>query len=474
MNPTQNPDNSIQNPDISPTFNSVIDPVATVSSNHQSIGADPVISSSTQPQGAPQQTEQHTQSQSQEQVAGQTNSPIPANTDNPSINANNTNALGTTPSTVPTQTSNPEINEALKKSQYFNNSIFWIEVEKIVPNPYQPRKEFDQHALRDLSDSIRMYGLLQPLVVTRREIFKDDGGLAVQYELISGERRLRASKLAGLIQVPVIIRAGEEDARVKLELAIIENLQREDLNPVDRARSFQRLADEFGLKHAQIAEKMGKSREYVTNSIRLLALPQHMIDALGDKKITEGHTRPLLMLSDRPQEQDVLFREIMLKKMTVREAERIARGVAVERVRKHDTTQEYRDLEKELNQAFGTRVFIEKKEQGGKVVIDFFDLSDVRNLIELMGKARAASEKPNHEVKSLHNYNSVAEMMGQLTAATPLETAPIAPAPLASASAEKDIEAGITVAGTDLPIDDSTKSDAGEDEAIYSIKNFSI
>jgi hypothetical protein len=199
-----------------------------------------------------------------------------------------------------------------------------------------------------------------------------------------------------------------------------------------------------------------------------------MIDALGDKKITEGHTRPLLMLSDRPAEQDVLFREIMLKKMTVREAERIARGVAVERVRKHDTTQEYRDLEKELNQAFGTRVFIEKKEQGGKVVIDFFDLNDVRNLIELMGNARAAAEKPNHEVKSLHNYNSVAEMMGQLTAATPLEGAPVAPAPLVSASAEKDVEAGIAVAGTDLPIDDSTKSDAGEDEAIYSIKNFSI
>jgi ParB family chromosome partitioning protein len=129
-------------------------------------------------------------------------------------------------------------------SQYFNNSIFWIEIEKIVPNPYQPRREFDPHALKDLSESIRMYGLLQPLVVTRREIIKEDGGLAVQYELISGERRLRASKLAGLIQVPVIIRAGEEDARVKLELAIIENLQREDLNAVDRARSFQRLADE--------------------------------------------------------------------------------------------------------------------------------------------------------------------------------------------------------------------------------------
>ncbi|MCF7865166.1 MAG: ParB/RepB/Spo0J family partition protein [Candidatus Pacebacteria bacterium] len=272
-------------------------------------------------------------------------------------------------------------------SQYFNNSIFWIEVEKIVPNPYQPRREFDPHALKDLSESIRMYGLLQPLVVTRREIIKEDGGLVVQYELISGERRLRASKLAGLIQVPVIIRAGEEDARVKLELAIIENLQREDLNAVDRARSFQRLADEFGLKHVQIAEKMGKSREYVTNSIRLLSLPEHMLTALSEKRISEGHTRPLLMLVDRPEEQETLFKEIVFKKITVREAESIARRVAVERTRKKDANTpdpEIREFETKLNQALGTRVMIEKREQGGKVVIDFFSNQDLRHLLDML------------------------------------------------------------------------------------------
>jgi ParB family chromosome partitioning protein len=280
----------------------------------------------------------------------------------------------------------------LEKSQYFNNSIFWIELEKIVPNPYQPRKEFDMHALKDLADSIRMYGLLQPLTVTRREFMKEDGGLAVQYELISGERRLRASGIAGLKQVPVIIRAGQEDPRIKLELAIIENLQREDLNPVDRARSFERLASEFGLKHAQIADKMGKSREYVTNSLRILALPAHIIDALSEKKITEGHTRPLLMLNDRPEEQEVLFREIMSRKMTVREAERIARGVATERVRKHDHTPELKDLERQLNEALGTRVFIEKKEKGGKVVIDFFNVEDVRHILDMLSSTKAEAE----------------------------------------------------------------------------------
>lgn len=316
-------------------------------------------------------------------------------------------------------------------SQYFNNSIFWIEVEKIVPNPYQPRREFDPHALKDLSESIRMYGLLQPLVVTRREIIKEDGGLAVQYELISGERRLRASKLAGLIQVPVIIRAGEEDARVKLELAIIENLQREDLNAVDRARSFQRLADEFGLKHAQIAEKMGKSREYVTNSIRLLSLPEHMLTALSEKRISEGHTRPLLMLVGRPEEQETLFKEIVFKKITVREAESIARRVAVERTRKKDPNgpdPEIREFETKLNQALGTRVMIEKREQGGKVVIDYFSNQDLRHLLDILEK----KESPKAIFSSIPDYvpGSI-----QAAAAASSVSAIVAGAPSVSASA---------------------------------------
>ena len=132
-------------------------------------------------------------------------------------------------------------------NQMYQNSIFWIEIEKIKPNPFQPRNEFDEFKLRDLADSIKQYGILQPLVVTRREYEKEDGGLAVEYELIAGERRLRASKLAGLLQVPVIIRNGEGDDNrddlMKLELAIIENVQREDLNPVERAKAFKKLAD---------------------------------------------------------------------------------------------------------------------------------------------------------------------------------------------------------------------------------------
>lgn len=368
-----------------------------------------------------------------------------------------------------------EAHEAVKKSQYFNNSIFWIETEKIVPNPYQPRKEFDAHALRDLSESIRMYGLLQPLVVTRREIQKPEGGMAVQYELISGERRLRASKLAGLPQVPAIIRAQEEDARVKLELAIIENLQREDLSPLDRARSFERLANEFNLTHEQIAGKVGKSREYVSNTIRLLKLPPHMLDALSEKKITEGHTRPLLMLIDRPEEQEVLFKEITSRKMTVREAERHARIIAVERARKPEINPELRDLEKQLKDTLGTRVVVEKKEQGGKITIDFFNVDDVRNILERLIKdsdkadGSHGSQTQNKLGETavpaqVHSYNSVAEMMNDLSAATPIE----------SASAKADIDAGIEVAGVNAPIDDSTVADEQEDQDLYSLKNFSI
>jgi ParB family chromosome partitioning protein len=133
-------------------------------------------------------------------------------------------------------------------SQYFGDSIFWIDVDRIKPNPYQPRREFDEAKLKDLAESIRQYGILQPITVTRAEVVRDDG-LGVEYELIAGERRLRASKLAGLQQIPAVIRAGADDARAKLELAIIENLQREDLNPVDRAHAFDRLAKEFGFKH---------------------------------------------------------------------------------------------------------------------------------------------------------------------------------------------------------------------------------
>ncbi len=270
-------------------------------------------------------------------------------------------------------------------SRLYNDSIFWVETEKIQPNPYQPRKEFNERSLQDLADSVRQYGVMQPLVVTRREFEKEDGGLGVEYELIAGERRLRASRLASLKQVPVIIR-DEEDGKVKLELAIIENLQREDLNPIDRARAFLRLAEEFTLTHAQIGKKMGKSREYVSNSLRLLQLPQEIMEGLQAQKISEGHARTLMMLNDRPSEQSTLFKEIVYKKMSVRESEKIARSIAKDKVRKREAPRDpqIEQYQKQLAEQLGTRVSIEQSEVGGKIVIDFFSQDDIQTILSLL------------------------------------------------------------------------------------------
>ncbi|MBU6390194.1 ParB/RepB/Spo0J family partition protein [Patescibacteria group bacterium] len=315
-------------------------------------------------------------------------------------------------------------------SQFLKDSIFWIEVEKIHPNPFQPRREFEESKLNDLADSIRMYGVLQPLVVNRKEKMKNDGGLMVEYELISGERRLRASKLAGLEQVPVIVRSSDQSDREKLELAIIENLQREDLNPVERARAFHRLVTEFNFKHGEVASKVGKSRVYVSNTVRILGLPEIMLNALSEGKINEGHTRPLLMLIDRPQEQENLFNEILAKRLNVRDAEQAARRIAVERARKHDSgiDPELAAIEDKLKEFLGTKVRIEKKDGGGKITIEFFSDEDLRAIVDMVD----------------------AKSSGMLS-----------------------VSAGTGGA----PIDDRTKEEiiaAENDEDLYSLKNFSI
>lgn len=290
----------------------------------------------------------------------------------------------------------------MPESKLYSNSIFWVEVDKIKPNPYQPRRDFEENKLRDLADSIRQYGVLQPLVVSRMEIEKPDGGLQVEYELIAGERRWRASKIAGITQIPVLIRSGD-DSRMKLELAIIENLQREDLNPVDRARAFSRLAEEFNFTHLQIGQKVSKSREYVSNSMRLLSLPEEILIALSEGKINEGHTRPILMLNDKKEEQSTLFKEIMFKKLTVREAERIARHIALDRVRKKEYAPDIEmiAIEEKLRNHLGTRVHIERKEVGGHIKIDFFSKDDLNNIIDLLENKKEETFGPN---TMLNNY----------------------------------------------------------------------
>ncbi len=327
-------------------------------------------------------------------------------------------------------------------SNLYSNSIFWIDTKKIKPNPYQPRRDFDEVKLRDLADSIKQYGVLQPLTVSRMEVEKEGGGLTTEYELIAGERRLRAAILAQVSEVPVIIREGDT-SMMKLELAIIENLQREDLNVVDRARAFFQLVNEFKFTHAEVAKKMGRSREYVSNTLRILSLPEEILHALSEGKITEGHTRPILMLVDHPEEQMVLFKEIVYKKITVREAERLARKIAYDRVRKKELMPdpEIAELEIEFQDKLGTRVHIDRKELGGQIKIDFFSVEDLRSILDSIMKAEG-EKKPNDMLENYINKNS---------------------------EINKDVAESVE------PVDDRTSEEKKEDEeSLYDISNFSI
>ena len=335
-------------------------------------------------------------------------------------------------------------------SNLYSNSIFWIDTDKIKPNPFQPRRDFDEARLQDLADSIKQYGVLRPLIVSRVEVEKEGGeGMVTEYELIAGERRLRAAKLAGVNQVPVVIRTGDT-AIMKLELAIIENLQREDLNVVDRARAFFRLVNEFKFTHNEVAKKMGRSREYVSNTLRILNLPDEILAGVSEGKITEGHTRPILMLADHPEEQLVLFKEILYKKITVREAERLARKIAYDRVRKKEfmPDPEIIELEEEFQDKLGTRVHIDRKELGGQIKIDFFSTEDLRTILDLIHKGEI-EKKPD-------------EMLEKYITDTTLNAEP------------KTLETS-ALDSADASIDDRTKEEVKQDDTdLYNISNFSI
>ena len=323
--------------------------------------------------------------------------------------------------------------------QYHDNSIYWIEVSKIRPNPYQPRKEFDQGKLQNLAESIRQYGVLQPIVLTRHEVAHDDGSLSAEYELIAGERRWRASRIAGLTQIPAVIRPAEDSDRAKLELAIIENLQREDLNAVDRAKAFDRLVKEFNFKHSEVAQRVSKSREYVSNSLRLLALTEPILEGLSGGTISEGHARSLLMLADRPEEQETLYKEIVTRRLSVRETEQIARRLARDRIRKkEDLNPELAQLEKELTETLGTRVQIQQKQEGGKVVIEYFSPEDFKNILSILHKQEEEQEAASHALSANDPI--------------PSESQPVA----------------------EVAQEDNAIPEEEEDGDMYSIKNFSI
>lgn len=265
-----------------------------------------------------------------------------------------------------------------------SQSIFYLEVEKIRPNPYQPRRSFDETALGELADSIKEYGILEPLIVSRIER-ETSAGLAVEYELIVGERRLMAAKLAGLTTVPAIIRT-DSDERVKLEIALIENLQREDLNPIERARAFARLSDEFGLVQREIAFRVGKSREWVANTMRLLALSHEAQKAIESGKITEGHGRIILSLAN-PEEQRRLFETILVRNLTVREAEAETRMMSSAKMRVMPTIVVEPDpisqeLTGRLEETLGAKVSLRRRGERGEISITFHSPEELDAIIQ--------------------------------------------------------------------------------------------
>lgn len=249
-----------------------------------------------------------------------------------------------------------------------------IPIGDIVPNPHQPRLHFDEEKLDELADSIKTHGVLQPLVVTKLENGK--------FELIAGERRLQASKRAGLETVPVVLRAatGEQE---KLELAIIENIQRHDLNPIEEAKAYLRLTDEFGLHQDEVAKKMGKSRPVISNTMRLLTLPVEIQRAIIEHKITEGHAKALLSI-ENSEKQRALFEIILKEELTVRETEDKAREVSVRsHVRTtHDTAPEIIAKESWLAEQLGTKVKIQAKGKGGgKILIEFYSNEELNGIL---------------------------------------------------------------------------------------------
>ncbi|MEK9157759.1 MAG: ParB/RepB/Spo0J family partition protein [Patescibacteria group bacterium] len=258
-------------------------------------------------------------------------------------------------------------------------NVFYVEIAKIEANPDQPRHDFDGDALKELAGSIRKYGVLQPLLVTKVET-SSARGLDVTYKLIAGERRLRASRMAGLPHVPVIIRDDFRSDKDKLEVALIENVQREDLNPIEEAEAYSKLSKDFGLTQKEIAEKVSKSREVVANTIRLLNLPEDMRMALKEGKIPRASARALLAFSDAKKQREV-YESILAGGVSSREVEDTASALnPVKRARKV-VESKFVGLEKNLAEKLGTHVQIHGAAvSGGKIVIKFASLEDLNTI----------------------------------------------------------------------------------------------
>lgn len=288
------------------------------------------------------------------------------------------------PKTV--RSSKPKTNTATVKTTLDQPAVKGetiVKISKVEPNREQPRKKFDEDALLELSESIKMYGVLQPLLVSDKKDY---------YEIVAGERRWRAAKMAGLKEVPVVIKEFSDQEIV--EISLIENIQREDLNPVEEAMAYKRLIDEFNLKQDEIAERVSKSRTAVTNSLRLLKLDARVQQMMVDEMISAGHARALLAISDAEKQYSVAMR-IFDEKLSVRETEKLVKTILNPSKKRENVVSDsaedaiYESLEEKMKNITGTRVFIHRKKNNkGKIEIEYYSRDDLDRIIDLFESIR--------------------------------------------------------------------------------------
>ena len=255
-----------------------------------------------------------------------------------------------------------------------------LPIHEIEPNKSQPRKSFDEASLNELANSIKQYGVIQPLIVQKRDKY---------YEIIAGERRWRASRLAGLKEVPVVIK--DYMPQEIIEIALIENIQREDLNPIEEAYAYQRLIREFNLKQDELAERVSKSRVTITNSLRLLRLDERVQQMLIDNMLSGGHARPLLTLEDSELQYNTACK-VFNKKLSVRETEKLVRQLLKskpvnETASRDENSFIYHDIEERLKNIIGTKVLINRKQKNrGKIEIEYYSDEDLERIMDLFSK----------------------------------------------------------------------------------------
>ena len=269
--------------------------------------------------------------------------------------------------------------KAEKTERQGNGREQLVSIAQIEPNQEQPRKYFNEDQLNELAESVKNFGILQPLLVQRKGEF---------YEIIAGERRWRAAKLAGLKEVPVLIR--DYTKQQTLEIALIENVQRADLNPIEEAKAYQMLVQEFGLKQEEVAERVSKNRATITNSMRLLKLDERVQQMLVENLISGGHARALLGLEDKEQQYE-LAKKVRENQLSVRQVEKLVKMMTAPKKEKKADTEErdlsfiYRDIEEKLKSVMGTKVTINKKDKNkGRIEIEYYSPAELERIVELL------------------------------------------------------------------------------------------